>query len=283
MTNAHPPSADWPLAHGLDPNHHVPDWLLGAWQRTALRRGDGALDDSSDVVWVQTRNLFIDVRIRADRPAHTRDSTTLAAQMGFAGWADVHEQICLWHRPIDFQPPRASADRGALYLEGARLIEIGVHGNYFEEYRQIATATTPMLALSGTCTLPGTAGRAPDVRRALLVACGEHVAYARGRATTLPTGGSLAEHIAAAPEQTATLLDCEVSRGHIDAAGRWSIHRSTRPERECLPFFHATDWAIDPATGHICQQTDADAISHTWHVLNADCPPSAVADLLPRD
>ncbi|MCW5698208.1 MAG: hypothetical protein KIS96_15985, partial [Bauldia sp.] len=80
--NADETRPDWPSALGFNPARHVPDWLVGAWRRTALRRGDGTVDDSSDVLWIQTRNLFVDVRIAAGRPAAGADDATLAAQMG---------------------------------------------------------------------------------------------------------------------------------------------------------------------------------------------------------
>src|SRR4051794_24989089 len=72
------------------------DVPVGAWQRDWISRHGGARDASVTVRYVQTPNVFGDVRIRGDRPALAGAASfadlsddqllALAKQNGFAGY-----------------------------------------------------------------------------------------------------------------------------------------------------------------------------------------------------
>ena len=42
---------------------HVAELLRGGWQRSWIRYSDGALDDTSTVVWLQHESAMADVRV----------------------------------------------------------------------------------------------------------------------------------------------------------------------------------------------------------------------------
>ena len=47
----------------------APNWLVGLWRRESIELRDGTFDRMTGVFWGQTRNLFVDLRIPANRPA----------------------------------------------------------------------------------------------------------------------------------------------------------------------------------------------------------------------
>src|SRR4051794_5660987 len=100
------------------------DVPVGAWQRDWISRHGGARDASVTVRYVQTPNVFGDVRIRGDRPALAGAASfadlsddqllALAKQNGFAGYTTVDGANATWHHEIDFQPSDESADIGRI-------------------------------------------------------------------------------------------------------------------------------------------------------------------------
>ncbi|MEY2400592.1 MAG: hypothetical protein QOJ08_703, partial [Ilumatobacteraceae bacterium] len=46
----------------------VPDVMLGCWRRAWIEFADGAVDDTSTVVWLQTESSMVDVRVQGNRP-----------------------------------------------------------------------------------------------------------------------------------------------------------------------------------------------------------------------
>ena len=234
----------------------VPAWVQGVWRRDALRLEDGSVNDTARVFWVQTPTLFADIRVPGDRPdlsgraslADCDDDAhlQLARQKGFAGSLRVDGRICRWRRPIDFQPPRPTADEGAMFRQGRHMNETGLHANYLEDYTLVDDGGGRFLALE--CR----------EHRRLLVTAGNYFLFARGRAVDLPVGGDLADLVAAAPrERKIALLDCELSLGH-DLAGDdpWRIALSTLPFREGRPLFGANPWRFLREEGRAVETTD---------------------------
>ena len=128
----------------------VPNWVRGVWQRGRIRT-EGAERNEHLVVWIQTPTLYADVRTLRGHgavPPKTADE-------GFAGWLDVEGQICRWKRPIDLKPRPEDSDQGAMFYDGDDLIEIGLFGNYLEEYHRIDTATRCFAASRGAFSIDG--------------------------------------------------------------------------------------------------------------------------------
>lgn len=119
--------------------------LQGVWQRDWLKSSDH-LDTTTRVLWAQAGDLFVDLRVPAERPV-IKGSTSLATLSseqqnaltkaeGFAGRIEVSESICTWHRGINWHGPSAAIDAGRLHVEDtSTLIETGVHDDYCEQWR----------------------------------------------------------------------------------------------------------------------------------------------------
>lgn len=203
--------------------------LSGAWSRTLLVSADGSRDTTTRVTWVQAGASYVDVRqpdgLPAGVPLSALDRAQLlllAEQEGFAGTTSQDGSTCTWTRDVDLSPLQGGADVGLLRMEGEVMVEDGVDDPYLEHWVRLAPEA-PFLAVALREVETG----AP----ALLVRCGEHFGWARGRSASLPPG-TLRELVAAAETDDAAraLLDVEVSVGRVTGQG-WRVERSTLPDR----------------------------------------------------
>ncbi|WP_304177478.1 hypothetical protein [Phenylobacterium aquaticum] len=180
----------------------VPPDLNGLWRREVITTPAGYRDETTRVLWLQTRSWYADLRVRADRPSRPgatgfADYTDaeligLAAQQGFAGELTAQDGVCLWRRDLDFQPPSADPDEATYAVEGEVMIEDGIHSEYQEIWRREADSTAPLSAyrLVEDMAVPARAG--------LLVIGGSHFLEILDRPTPLPAGDSLAAIVTAA-------------------------------------------------------------------------------------
>lgn len=168
----------------------VPDWARGVWQRELLER-PGAEDRTTRVIWVQTPLLFAD--LRSPPPGAPGE------EQGFAGHLLVSGQICAWQHPLDVHPAEGPGDAGAMYRNGERLVECGIHANYLEEWRQVEPGTRHLAATRGEVRIDqGEIVWPASGPLEIVVACGGHVVHGirKGRSASLrhgrfdaPTGG----------------------------------------------------------------------------------------------
>jgi hypothetical protein len=239
------------------------DVPTGAWQRDWIRRHGGALDTALMVRYVQTPNVFGDVRIRIDRPAMPGAASfadladdqlaALARQRGFAGYTTVDGANATWHHEIDFEPADGGDDIGRIEPAGeGKMLEHGLDGSYVESWSAIGADRGRFLAIKVS-----RAGRVDQ----LLAVAGDHFLYARARATALPAASSMADLIArthATRETIIAYLDCELSYGTTRG---WQVEQSTLPWREGKRLAFADRIAID-ANGQ--PAADAPASGETW-------------------
>lgn len=210
----------------------VPDAYLGVWQRTLLTTTDGVHDTATQVYWLQTAQLFADLRIPQPTPQSLAERAT---QAGFAGYTTIDGDLCQWHRAIDFQPPSGRDDIGRMRFERPDyLLEDGLDGSYHEVWER----------------LPESLGRnwgvwlvAFDGRQGCLLLAGDYFLFAAGRPKALPAAESLSALLDATHEAE-VLLEFELSFGrHARGAQPWRIELSTLPERVGQALLPA---AVDP-------------------------------------
>lgn len=214
----------------------VPASYLGVWQRTLLTTTAGLHDASTEVYWLQTAELFADLRVPQPLPSSPAE---LALQAGFAGRTAIDGAICQWHRAIDFQPPSGRDDIGRMHFERPDyLLEDGLDGSYHEVWER----------------LPESLGRnwgtwlsAADGRQGCLLLAGDYFLFAAGRAQALAPADSLTELLAVASEPQA-LLAFELSFGRCAGGSQpWCIALSTLPARIGQALLPATINADSPA------------------------------------
>ena len=152
----------------LDDRHYVPNWAVGAWRRDLLEWDDGE-DRTTRVLWLQTPVLFADIRNPAD--------PSIPAE-GFAGHLSVTGQTCRWNRPIDIKPKGGDGDVGVVATRGTRMIELGVHRNYLEEWRRVDDGTVHFAASRGAVTIGPAIGWPATGSLEILVGIGPHLIHA---------------------------------------------------------------------------------------------------------
>jgi hypothetical protein len=220
----------------------VPATYMGVWQRTLLESPAGN-DDSSLVLWMQTQQYHIDIRIPAARAGiravqaleeyTDKELLILASQQGFAGVTHVKLDICQWQREIDFQPVTGARDIGKMQFNDCEtLIESGVDEPYLEIWKRLEHSQLP-------CLFKMKSGKShQDLKTpAYLMRTGNYVAYARPRQVSLPKAYSLMNAIQThQPEREQLLdwLDFEISFGEIVDEHHWQIKYTTLPFKENL-------------------------------------------------
>jgi hypothetical protein len=204
----------------------VPDRYRGVWVRTLLQTPT-LRDDTTFVRWLQTSSWHADLRVPATaRPISATDAVAQrASQTGFCGMTTVERQgddeVCIWHREFDFQPPGLHPDAGRIVFETPdRLIERGVHGDYLEVWERLPGSGGRVIALEG------------PAHTRLLIA-GDFAMLVKPRTTPwpadVPAGASLAQVIEQHPDAASALLDFEISYGRFKE-GLFAIEHSSRPE-----------------------------------------------------
>jgi hypothetical protein len=121
-----------------------PQPFAGAWRRVSIAFSGGAPDEPSDVLWLQARTFFADVRI----PRRPRSEPA-----AFAGSTRWDPPTFTWDRRIDLDEP--ATDVATLEWSGGDLVERGewtMDGSgtpYEEVWRRVPDATAgPILVLA---------------------------------------------------------------------------------------------------------------------------------------
>ncbi len=243
---------------------------LGLWERSLIVWPDGRQDTTTFVAWLQGPSLFGDLRQPANPPSFDGVSCLddlqfhhldwLTRQEGFAGRFVRAGEAFEWRRMIDFQCPSDAADAGFLTFSDGVLVERGRDIPYIEHWHQTAPRVSPHFA-----------ARMQDQNglEGFLVRIGDIFIYVRGRAVSLPHGGSLAELVkSCSPQEGRSLIDCEISLGRVRDAS-WLIGRSSLPFRvkaDLAPVF-----SIDRETITIDDITAAGAPStRQWKIVDLD-------------
>ncbi len=243
----------------------VPDHYRGVWVRKLLETPEQR-DDSTTVRWLQTGLWHADLRVPCPAPA-ANAPLELARQQGFCGVTDVAQtpqgEVCTWQRRLDFQPPRRDADAGLMVFETSdRVIETGIHASYLEVWERLPDSTGCFVTLAGI----DAAGH--DTQARFLVA-GRYAMQVRPRHSAwppgTPAGQSLAEVLARHPEQTAALLDFEISFGTLED-GIWTVEQST------LPALRGVHVALTLRQLNDTQaRIDCSAGATRWQILEWNC------------
>lgn len=210
----------------------VPAPYLGVWKRALLRTPSGD-DTTSTVYWLQTPRWHADIRVPANRDAGGARSLemledagwrSLASQQGFAGVTTVENDICRWHRRVDYQPPSGFNDVGRIEFESPdRMLEYGVEQDYFEIWERQPASVGSWVALEGSQGTPP----------AWLFATGDFAMRVRPRACALspaPGLGALLQGLDTGERRAR--LDFEISLARRTSPARWDILHSTLPWKE---------------------------------------------------
>ncbi len=223
----------------------VPDVMFGCWRRSWIKFADGAFDDTSTVVWLQTESQMVDVRINCDRPdmSHREglrecsldELRAIAESDASSGFTEcgpavldvegLRSATATWNtrgHGVNFQPVSAFPEPGLMTWndDATVMTERAPSGAYVEEWQLVPGSR---YALSVTHDGVIATYRAGEV--AVLV---------RDRAVPFPRLARLPELLDEYASDRAVieeLLDCEFSVAERND-NRWTITASTLPWRQ---------------------------------------------------
>ena len=226
----------------------VPASYLGVWKRSLLTTGSGHRDTTTLVLWLQTQSLFADLRIPVPVPAEgcrslqecsEQQLLQLAQQQGFAGVTEVSDDICTWHRELDYQPKSGPPDVGRMVFVTSEFVtedDPSGENRYHEDWHRLEGSTGNVW---------GHRLEAVDQpsRKGFLLGAGQYFLFAADRQVDLPPNGDLRFHLKSAKsvEEQQALLGLQLSFGRIRKQGQdpaWCITHSTVPgcvENALLP------------------------------------------------
>lgn len=242
--------------------------LVGVWRRSSIVHRDGSRDTATQVRWVQGAVTYVDLRHPADRPKfgavrgirdlEPRHLRWMEGQLAFAGTLSVADGVFTWHKAVDLQP--VEPDHGHLSFEGGVLVEHALDLAYSEHWHRSGGTLTP----TAECRLVD-----PDSGQDLLVVrVGSTLGVARSRRVALPSGGTLADLLAAQPtlRDQQDLVDCAVDLAGT-AGDRWRVNRSSHPWREG-GHLHLTRYRDDRVVvGE--WDIDGEPTARVWRVVSA--------------
>jgi len=240
--------------HGNAPmSGGVPAWTLGCFRRRSITFFNGDSDESTLVLWLQSRGLTGDLRLASDRPKPaSRQALTDLSLAELVRLAEVEGGLS----PTRFEPSGSAGvelsgtmhwpdwtafqvhakwpEPGVLRRVGDCLIEHAPSGAYVEDWRLQPSGDGPLVGLRLVEERETKSGRVLH-RGGGLVVTGEHAILVRGRAAELPAAERLTDLVERATDEP-RLLDAifgfEASYARRDAAGRYVVAASTLPWRE---------------------------------------------------
>jgi hypothetical protein len=244
----------------------VPPWTLGCFRRRSISFFNGESDDTTLVIWLQSRGLTADLRLAAERPRPTSrealgdlslgELLRLAEAEGGVSptrfEADAVSGVELsgtmhWPDWTAFQLHAKWPEPGNLRRVGDCLIEYAPSGAYVEDWRLQPSGDGPLVGLTLLEERDAKTG-ALQHRGGGLVMAGDHALYVRGRPEALPVVARLSELIERAmrePRLLELVFGFEASYARRDASGRFIVQASTLPWREGKPLLALGGFAIE--------------------------------------
>ena len=219
--------------------------MLGCWRRAWIEFADGKRDDTTNVVWLQTESLMVDVRIPADRRDLARrsglddctidDMRALAASDASSGFTEcgpvttnsegMRSATAVWHtrgHGVNFQPVSAFPEPGLMTWSdnGTVMFEQAPSGAYTEEWRLVPGSRDPLTVSS--------------LGDDAVYRAGDVAVVVRDRAIPIPRHARLDELLDEYAHDRATvraLVDCEFSVAER-TEDVWTVLASTLPWKE---------------------------------------------------
>ena len=243
----------------------VPLWTLGCFKRRSITFFNGDSDDSTLVLWLQSRGLTGDLRLAADRPRPaSREALRELSPAELRLLAQVEGGVS----PTRFEPSGAAGvelsgtmnwpdwtafqlhdkwpEPGELRRVGDCLIEFAPSGAYIEDWRLQQSGPGPLVGLQ---LIEERDDKGNVLHRGGgLVMAGDHALFVRGRAAALPSAAhisELVERAAGDPQLLDAIFGFEASYARRDDAGRFTVTASTLPWREGKPLMAMGGFSLD--------------------------------------
>jgi hypothetical protein len=265
--------------------HSVPDWALGCFRRRSITYYSGRVDETTEVLWLQSASLTADFRlsprVRAAQaaaraklrlspslpPIDALTRLSLAELVALAGveggisrarWDGEHMHWSDW---VSFQTHAKWPEPGRLRRVGNCLIEFAPSGAYVEDWRVQPAGDGPLIGLSLLDERELDSGKLRHKGGGLIV-CGDHAALVRGRAAGLSfesgSAGRIDELVCRAAEPAALqrVFEFDASYARANAAGAFVVAVSTLPWRLEQPLIELEGFAYDAPRDLLVQRVE---------------------------
>jgi hypothetical protein len=249
----------------------VPAWALGCFRRRSISYFTGEVDDTTEVLWLQSRGLCADFRrapgtpkcdsLRALGERSPAELLLLARVEGGLARTRWDGQSMHWSDWVSFQTHGKWPEPGRLERVGHCLIEFAPSGAYVEDWRWQPSGTGALIGLSLVEEKDLESGAVLH-RGGGLIVCGRHAAFVRGRAQQLPVAQPLPDFLQAHPGDATALsraFSCDAAFGTTSPGrGDFCVTTSTLPWRVGQPLLNLEGFSYPTAEGEVLQYLEAE-------------------------
>jgi hypothetical protein len=249
----------------------VPDWALGCFRRRSITFCTGAVDETTEVVWLQSRGLTADFRRAPPRSklggTRTLADLSLGELLELAEWEGgiAHTRwdgkLMHWSDWVSFQTHARWPEPGLLTRVGNCVIEFAPSGAYVEDWRFQPSGGGPLIGLQ-LLEERDLQSQAIRHRGGGLIVCGSHAAFIRGRPTELPSAGRLADYVRAHAQDTRRLepvFAFDAAYGtRVPTSQDFTVTLATLPWRDGQSLIAMEGFSHDAARGVILQRLEED-------------------------
>ena len=253
--------------HGNSPpSGSVPPWTLGCFRRRSISFFNGDADETTLVLWLQSRGLTADLRLAADRPKPaSREALKDLSSGELLRLAEVEGGISPTRFDVEpttgvelagtmhwldwtaFQIHPVWPEPGNLRRVGDCMIEHAPSGAYVEDWRLQPAGDGPLVGLRLLEEHDSKTGQLLH-RGGGLIITGDHALMVRGRAEELPAAprlSALVERAAREPKLLDAIFGFEASYARRDGTGRYVVTASTLPWREGRPLLSTQGFVME--------------------------------------
>lgn len=246
----------------------VPEWALGCFRRRCITYFTGASDETTEVVWMQSRGLTADYRrvpgrlklagVRALAELSLFELLELAQVEGGFARTRWDGEAMHWSDWVSFQTHAKWPEAGLLERVGNCLIEFAPSGAYVEDWRVEPCEAGPLLGL-GLLEEKELDTLAIRHRGGGLIVCGRHASFVRGRPAELPAVGRLCDYVRAHaqdPERLRQVFTFDAAYGTAVAPGQedFTVTLATLPWREGQSVIQMDGFSYDAEHDHVVQR-----------------------------
>jgi len=249
----------------------VPEWALGCFRRRSISFFTGEVDDTTEVLWLQSRGLSADFRRAPGTPAceslralgerSPAELLALARVEGGLARTRWDGQAMRWSDWVSFQTHSKWPEPGRLERVGNCLIEFAPSGAYVEDWRWQPSGVGSLIGLSLIEEKDLESG-AVLYRGGGLIVCGRHAGFVRGRAQELPFGQPLPDFLQAHPGDASALgtaFSCDAAFGTASSEqGDFVVTLGTLPWRVGQSLLNLDGFSYPTADGEVLQYLEAE-------------------------
>jgi hypothetical protein len=247
------------------PTTSVPDWMLGCFKRKFITFANGQTDTATQVFWLQSRNITIDLRlpISADQVAPKTlsdySAQELIALANYEGWwaeSQWQDNRLSWSGGCSLQLNNRWPEPAILSRVGNCMMEFSPSSAYVEDWRIQSRRAGPLLGmrLIDECDLATNEVRH---RGGAFIVSGDWAGMVLGRASELPTGTAnvrLRDVVKAAGNnlefiRRAFNVETSIATGNLKTG--YEVCHSTQPQRLAKPLFACDGFEFNKNTGEV--------------------------------